>query len=335
MKSRLIILLLLILTLGIIILRSDINKVWKYLLEVRWDWVFIVILINFFITFLEVIRWKLIISPIKKIGIMELLTAFLIGVVGNIFMPLRIGDGIRAYYLSKKDNIKLTSSLSTVMADYFLNAVYFVVFIIIVFFAFPIPIHVQHLRFLIVALIITGLFFLFIQLPFSKEIKNKIKKILGNKISEKISLFRTGLSAFRNVNVIINTSIISIVIWGLKTAMIWSMIKAFHLQLHIMASAVVVIISNISIALINTPANIGGFELSTVGALKIFDVDIEQAISYAILLHLVEVIPIIIFSFLLFGYKGLSFKKILLNKSFSNIQNVSPDYGKDNENFIK
>jgi hypothetical protein len=69
------------------------------------------------------------------------------------------------------------------------------------------------------------------------------------------------------------------------------MFRAFHLDLPPSAAAVVLIFVNLGIAVVNSPANLGGFELAAVAAFKLLGLDTEFALSYAIALHIVEVVP--------------------------------------------
>jgi uncharacterized membrane protein YbhN (UPF0104 family) len=90
--------------------------------------------------------------------------------------------------------------------------------------------------------------------------------------------------------------------------MIWAMFKAFHLALPLIATAVVLIFVNLGIAVVSTPANLGGFEISIVAAFRFFPVDTEVAISYAVALHLVEVIPMVLLGFVVLWFSGIKMR---------------------------
>ncbi|MGB9597972.1 MAG: hypothetical protein ACPL7B_16930 [Candidatus Poribacteria bacterium] len=62
--------------------------------------------------------------------------------------------------------------------------------------------------------------------------------------------------------------------------------------------------------IVSTPANVGGFELSAIAAFSLFIEDTETAISCAIALHLIEVVPIVIMGLVVLWYNGFSLLRI-------------------------
>ena len=67
----------------------------------------------------------------------------------------------------------------------------------------------------------------------------------------------------------------------------------------------------------STPANLGGFELSTLAAFKLFGADAERALSCAIVFHAVEVAPMVLFGLLALWISGLGSREILKQKKLS------------------
>ena len=93
--------------------------------------------------------------------------------------------------------------------------------------------------------------------------------------------------------------------------MVWVMFEAYHLSLPFVAAPVVLILTNLGIAVVNTPANLGSFEVCTVAALKLFSVDAELALSYGIALHLVEVIPMMLLGLFVLWFSDFKSKEAL------------------------
>ena len=93
--------------------------------------------------------------------------------------------------------------------------------------------------------------------------------------------------------------------------MVWCMLQAFSLNPPLMATPVTLILLNFGIAVVNTPANLGGFEQAVVGALQLFSVNIEVALSYAIALHAVEVLPMVVFATIFLWFEGLRTTDVL------------------------
>jgi uncharacterized protein (TIRG00374 family) len=106
------------LLLALILRRVNLPELAHSFRGIVWVWVIGVLLLNVANTWLEAFRWRLILSPVKKeTHTLNTFAAMLVGVVGNTVLPLRLGDGARAYYLAKREKIAVASSLATVMLD--------------------------------------------------------------------------------------------------------------------------------------------------------------------------------------------------------------------------
>ncbi|MCE5336228.1 MAG: flippase-like domain-containing protein, partial [Desulfobacteraceae bacterium] len=92
---------------------------------------------------------------------------------------------------------------------------------------------------------------------------------------------------------------------------VWAMFKAFSLDLPLMATFITLILLNLGIAAVSTPANVGGFELATVGALSLFNVEIEVGLSYSLALHVIEVAPMMAFGILFLWFEGFKATELL------------------------
>jgi hypothetical protein len=78
-----------------------------------------------------------------------------------------------------------------------------------------------------------------------------------------------------------------------------------------MATPITLILLNFGIAIVSTPANLGGFELAVVGALKLFSVETEIALSYAVALHAIEVAPMVAFGMFFLWFEGFKTRDVL------------------------
>ena len=77
--------------------------------------------------------------------------------------------------------------------------------------------------------------------------------------------------------------------------------NAFDLDLPLVAGMLVVVAINLSLVLPSSPAALGVFEAATVVALRAFDVPQAEALSYALVLHLLNFVPFLIIGAALLG----------------------------------
>jgi uncharacterized membrane protein YbhN (UPF0104 family) len=83
----------------------------------------------------------------------------------------------------------------------------------------------------------------------------------------------------------------SLVSWTTRAAILWCMLRAFHLMLPLSATVSMLVIVNLGIAVVAMPGNVGTFELAAAAALALWSVSPEMALSVGIATHVIEVAP--------------------------------------------
>jgi len=63
----------------------------------------------------RVVRWRLFLSPVKQVSYLSLLSATCIGFMANCVLPVRLGEIIRPFVLSRKEKIGLAQVLATAL----------------------------------------------------------------------------------------------------------------------------------------------------------------------------------------------------------------------------
>ncbi len=94
---------------------------------------------------------------------------------------------------------------------------------------------------------------------------------------------------------------LTIASWAALGVSFWILTLAFDLGLPLVAGMLVVVAINLSLVLPSSPAALGVFEAATVVALRAFDVPQAEALSYALVLHLLNFAPFIVIGLVLLG----------------------------------
>ncbi len=95
------------------------------------------IILIFISIYFRAVRWSAIISPIKKVSVLNMFSAIVIGFMANNILPARIGEIIRPVMVARKENIKLTASLATVVMERVFDILSIIVFASLFFFFLP------------------------------------------------------------------------------------------------------------------------------------------------------------------------------------------------------
>jgi hypothetical protein len=266
----------------------------RSLTEIRWGWVLALALLNIVHTWVEAERWNLIISSVKPDSrVPQAFAAILVGVLGNILLPLRLGDGARALFLARKQKMRFSGALSTVVLDRVVDIAFFLALVGVTALFFPFS-SSQRRTFAVSALalaVVVAVLILLAKGSLSAKVRSLGKP--GRAVSDQIAHLRIGVSALRNAGIMLPTGALAALSWIMRATLVWMMFRAFRLDLPVLDAAVTLILLNVGTAAVNTPANVGGFELSVVAALALFGVETERALSFAVLLHAAEIIPVV------------------------------------------
>jgi uncharacterized membrane protein YbhN (UPF0104 family) len=81
--------------------------------------------------------------------------------------------------------------------------------------------------------------------------------------------------------------------------------EGFHLGLGLSAGLLVVVAVNLAMIIPSGPAGLGVFEAATLAVLLPYHVDRPTALSYALLLHALNLIPFIVFGYIALQYHAI------------------------------
>jgi glycosyltransferase 2 family protein len=296
---------------AIILAYTDREKVWKAFFGIRWSWAVWLPVLNVANTFVEALRLSVILFPIKKrLPVRNSFNSTLVGIIGNVTLPLRFGDGARAYYIAKTEKINLSSALSALMLDRIADFLIFFSMMALTAILYPFPPSVIKMGLTAAGFFAVAVFAVFALAGIGHHVGRKAGRI-RRRIAQEVNHFMTGLSVMRNAGLLFPILVCSAVSWLLRAAMVWFMFQAFDLDLPLMATPLTLIVLNFGIAVVSTPANLGGFELAVVGALKLFSVETEIAFSYAVALHAMEVAPMVAFGMFFLWFEGFKTRDVL------------------------
>lgn len=135
-----------LLILGIII---SVVCTWLFARHIDWitlkyafkeaDYLFVIptIFLIILIFVARTLRWKSLLSPIKRISFANLFSATCIGYMANHVLPARVGEIIRPLVIAKKENIKITPSLATIVLERIFDLLGLIVFTIVILMIIP------------------------------------------------------------------------------------------------------------------------------------------------------------------------------------------------------
>jgi uncharacterized membrane protein YbhN (UPF0104 family) len=114
-----------------------------------------------------------------------------------------------------------------------------------------------------------------------------------------------GLVAIRSPRIAARSLALTIASWVVLSLSYWILMQGFSLDEPFAAGLLVTVTINMGLVLPSSPAALGVFEAATVLALKAFDVAPALALSYALVLHLLNLVPFLVAGAALLGPTAL------------------------------
>lgn len=183
---------------------------------------------------LRSVRWQIILSPVKKTSLKNLYNINVIGFMANAILPARIGEVVRMLLLSKKENIKFSTSFASIVVERVFDGIgmFFILGLTLVF------VRVSDLK---IGRYIYGFFIIFLALllfillsyAFHKVVIRVVKSIsfLPAKFVEfferEIGHFVDGMHIIKRLSELIKIILLTFLTWLVIASFYYFFIKAF------------------------------------------------------------------------------------------------------------
>lgn len=225
-------------------------------------------------------RWQLLLTPIKQVSFMSMLPPLMIGFMGNI-LPARAGEVLRAYLLSKKQNVTFTGAVATIVVERLFDLVMLLLLFVwvLVFHADVfnneiswggISLHSMATKFgmlggVFIVILVAFIYMLAFQkeslMPFLRWCMRPVPRKWHEKIEEVIGTFSEGLLVAKDTSALVKVTISSIVLWALIVLTYYPFYWAFDIQNKSLESLLIVtVMVCILITILPTPGFLGSFQ---------------------------------------------------------------------------
>ena len=296
--------------------------------EAKYIYIFPTIIIMFTAHYIRTIRWEVLISPIKKVSVLNLFSVNMIGFMANNVLPARLGEFIRPVMVARKEKIRVSASFATIAIERVFDILGIIVIASLLFCFLPSDtsqntsslavIHQLKKWSAIMAFLgICAIVVLFLLSLYPKKAGAVFERLLfifphhlRDKLVNLLHSFISGLQVFDHKIKLIWIGALSVVIWLLNALSVYALCYSFDIGLSFAGSCFVTVCIALAVALPQAPGFIGVFHIATQKSLDVFGVGLSSAQSFAILLWAVSVIPVTVAGLLFLWREGISFGEI-------------------------
>ncbi|MCF6159278.1 MAG: flippase-like domain-containing protein [wastewater metagenome] len=300
------------------------------------------IILNILFFVARAIRWQGLISHIKTIPTVSLLSITCIGFMANNILPARVGEVLRPFLLYKKENIRFSTSVATVIVERIFDLLALIIFTVVVIALLPHPspnsfdtsfqiststvnttgepiVHSLKKWIVVFAfagvLTIASLFFVIINPDSFKKVLSRLCLFLPEKYKDSIlgfyDSFVYGLKILEKKVQTLWIFTLSLIIWIISAGEIYILSFSFNIHLPFVAACLIATCLALAVALPQAPGYIGVFHIAILKSLNIFGIQSAAAQSYAIVLWLISILPSTVMGLLFLWREGISFREVV------------------------
>jgi uncharacterized protein (TIRG00374 family) len=265
-------------------------------------------------------RWAWLLPEGRTVPLKSLLEATVFGFMASFVLPFRAGEVARPWMLSRWEPVRFGAGVASIVVERIMDALVVVTILGLSVGHWESPpewlgagarflgmVAAVGLIGLILAYLFSGAFTRFGQRMISLVFRGKFEEKLHQLVDE----FFAGLKAIRSFGQLAVVVILSILMW-LEMALFYQVgLHTMGMSLPLWAGVTVMVLVALAVAVPGLPGFLGTFQFGCVGALALYAVGKEEALSYSIVMHVVQAVGIIGAGLLVLKARGLSFKKAL------------------------
>jgi glycosyltransferase 2 family protein len=264
----------------------------------------------------KTVRWRFLLPSESHITTPRLFRILHISFMLNNVLPARLGDVARVAMTSKQPDLRVGAVLSSMLTERVVDFVTLLTCFVLVSPFLPIP--DQFVDWLQTAWYVLAA--LGAALALAVIARKRMARLAAHvrlpgafnksqRFSEEARSFREGWRQLFSRGHVTQIWATSVLAWGGAFAINYLLLRALSIEVPIAVAVLLTCTTNIAMLVPSSPGYIGVFHATATLSLIPFDVGEARALSFAILAHLVNVLPVSILGalFLLIGRESLSF----------------------------
>jgi glycosyltransferase 2 family protein len=250
--------------------------------------------------YVKALRWRYLFAPETRPRTKAVVNSLLIGYFFNNILPARAGEAARVLALKRQGGTSRAEAAATVVIE---RAYDVLVLLALLFISVPWLPHVTWLRAagvlavvlaacVVVAIVVFAVFGLR-PLQYVLRPLGRLPFLSQERVAHIGDNLGQGLAALRRPRLVLGALFWTTLGWLALAASVWFVIRGFHLHLSFVAALLVVVATNLAAILPSSPAGIGVFEAAVIVALRPYDVPHAQALSCALVIHVLNFVPFV------------------------------------------
>jgi len=289
--------------------KVDVRAVAARLADTHWGWLAVSIACCLASLWARAVRWRYLFP--RTVHPTHLFNAVMIGYMGNNLLPLRAGEVLRVYVVTRRGQ-PLWTTVTTLVVERALDGLAIGIVLAFVFLRVPTPREFAWAAETFVGVVLAMVVVLIAVTAAPLTCRTVVRSLsyrwpaIQRRLLGIFDAMSDGLQGLRRPAQFVPTALWSVVIWVLVILSVWTAFRAARLELPVTAALCVLAFIGLGVSLPSSPGFIGVFQAAAVLALTIFGVDRTDALGFSLLLHASQFIPVTVWGLLLLVVEHVS-----------------------------
>jgi glycosyltransferase 2 family protein len=244
-------------------------------------------------------RWRLLFRPDTSVRLSSAFAALNIGYMINNLLPFQIGELARAYVLGESENVSKVRALSTIAVERVLDTLTLLLMLGLLLPFVDLPRVAAAASGLILAVAIgaaTLIAFAASDRNRAERWLNRLTDFLPSRLQETargwVGSLLDGLSAVQRPRLMGLVVLWTAIAWLTAAGIFLTVLTAFDLDVPLTAAPFLLVATTFGFFVPSSPASIGVYDAISIRTLtEVFSVSHEEAVSYAIVAHVLFLLP--------------------------------------------
>jgi uncharacterized membrane protein YbhN (UPF0104 family) len=288
---------------------AHINLIWGEIQHMHWGWVSFAIVATVLLFLLQSWRWALILRPVERVTMWTCTRALYIGLFANEVLPLRAGELIRCFLITRWSSVPLSVSFASALIERIFDGIWLMICFFLTLRMATLP-HIFERGGYILGVIIVGAALIIGFGMYAKE--QSVDTLFGFSFPSWFETLVADLHLIGHSRYLYYSFFISGAFLLAQMFPIYAVIRGYRLETGspwIISFALMVLL-RLSSVVPQAPGNLGIFQGIAFRTLVLFGVSAAISKRFSFVLWGVATIPLIVVGFLILILSGIKMRHL-------------------------
>ena len=279
----------------------DIGEAMRAMGRASIPWFLAANLLTIVVYWLRSLRWRSLLKPHASPTVGRLFRANMVGFLAINILPARLGELVRAFALARKERISTAAVLGSVAVERILDLVFLGIFWALSLLFAPLPPWFKWSGYATIAIAVVvggGIWFLNAARGRSSRLRSGVMAWVPHRMKDRfsasVSAFGEGIQIVGKPALLLEAAFWSAASWLVSCGTFLLVGQSLGITLPFWSTFLLTFIICVGISLPSSPGVIGVMEWACVLGLSYVGVRGPEALAFAILYHLTQLLPLVI-----------------------------------------